>query len=67
MKCYTFDSWDNYKVSLSSVHTPLICIYTAQYNNNINIGQISKLNETEYTLFNIRLKTKLKMPEGLKT
>lgn len=67
MKRYKFDSWDNYKVSLSSIHIPLICIYIAQYYNNNNIEQISKLNETEYTLFNIRLKTKLKMPEGLKT
>lgn len=42
-------------------------INVKQYYNNNNIEQISKLNETEYTLFNIRLKTKLKMPEGLKT
>jgi hypothetical protein len=43
----------------------IVNIYTI-YNNNNN-ERISKLNETEYTLFNIRLKTKLKMPEGLKT
>jgi len=58
-----------YKVSFSSVCTPyyVYCIYIYTIYNNNNNERISKLNETEYTLFNIRLKTKLKMPEGLKT
>jgi hypothetical protein len=67
MKHYKFDSWDIKLVLVPFVYLTMyiVNIYTI-YNNNNN-ERISKLNETEYTLFNIRLKTKLKMPEGLKT